>query len=177
MSRYDELKRQYPPTISADQFRQICHISKRKATWLLENGVVPCKDSGKKTRRFTIYIDDVIKYLQARENDPDSVITPRGQFTSGPKRRSSIPIEKLETHLQTYWALRPDTLTIQEIRRMTGYSERLIGEWVRSGRLVAVTKCSQYLIPKTALIEFLAAAQDDPKFFYSDKFMLIIEKM
>lgn len=177
MSRYDKLKRQYPPTISADQFRQICHISKRKATWLLENGIVPCKDSGKKTRRFTINIEDVIRYLQARENDPDSVITPHGQFSSGPKRRSSIPIKQLETHLKTYWALRSDTLTIQEIRRMTGYSERLIGEWVGSGRLVAVTKCSQYLIPKTALIEFLAAAQDDPKFFYSDKFVLIIEKM
>lgn len=177
MDEYADLKRQYPPTVSADQFRQICHISKRKATWLLENGIVPCKDSGKKTRRFTIDIEDVIKYLQARENDPDSVITPHGQFSSGPKRRTLIPTEKLETHLQIYWDLRPDTLTIQEIRRMTGYSERLIGEWVRSGRLVAVTKCSQYLIPKTALIEFLAAAQADPKFFYSDKFVLIIEKM
>ena len=85
MSQYNDLKRQYPPKISADQFRQICHISKRKAKWLLENGIVPCKDSGKKTRRFTIYIDDVIKYLQARESDPDSIITPRGQFTSGLK--------------------------------------------------------------------------------------------
>ena len=39
------------------------------------------------------------------------------------------------------------------------------------------TNIDNIMIPKTALIEFLAASQADPKFFYSDKFVLIIEKM
>ncbi len=177
MSRYDELKRQYPPTISADQFRQICHISKRKATWLLENGVVPCKDSGKKTRRFTIYIDDVIKYLQARETDPDSVITPRGQFTSGPQRRMSIPTEKLEEHLQRCWEQVPEALTVPQLHDLTGYSERLIGRWIRSGCLSAVGRFPYCWMRKATVIRFFATAQADPKFYYSDKFMTILEKM
>jgi len=175
MSQYNDLKRQYPPKISADQFRQICHISKRKAKWLLENGIVPCKDSGKKTRRFTIYIDDVIKYLQARESDPDSVITPRGQFTSGPQRRDLIVAEKLEEHLQKCWEQEPEALIVPQIHRMTGYSERSIGKFIRVGKLSAMGSAPYYVVTKTALIRFFVASQDDPKFFYSDKYVLILE--
>ena len=176
MSQYNDLKRQYPPTINADQFRQICHISKRKAKWLLENGIVPCKDSGKKTRRFTINIDDVIAYLQAREDDPDSVIAPRGQFTSGPQRRILILAEKLEEHLQKCWEQEPEALTIPQIHQITGYSERLIRKWIRSGNLSAMGRAPYCVITKTTLIRFFVVAQDDPKFFYSDKYVMILEK-
>ncbi len=177
MSYYIDLKRQYPTTVSADRFRQICHISKRKAKWLLENGIVPCKDSGKKTRRFTINTDDVIAYLCAREDDPDSVITPRGQFTSGPQRRILIPVEKLEEHLQKCWEQEPEALTIPQIHSLTGYSERLIGRWIRSGSLPAVGRSPYCWMYKTAAIRFFATIQTDPKFYYSDKFMAILEKM
>ena len=61
---YSALLKDYPPIISKDQLYRICHISKRKATWLLENGIIPCEDSGKKTRRFKIRIIDVIQYLE-----------------------------------------------------------------------------------------------------------------
>ena len=60
---YEYLRQQYPETISMDQLYRICHISKRKAKWLLENGVIPCTDSGKQTRRFQIRLDDVITFL------------------------------------------------------------------------------------------------------------------
>ena len=50
---YEYLREQYPEIISKDQLYRICHISKRKARWLLENGIIPCEDSGKQTRRFT----------------------------------------------------------------------------------------------------------------------------
>lgn len=53
-TQYNEIIENYPNTITLDQFYRICHISKRKAKWLLENGIVPCQDSGKKTRRFKI---------------------------------------------------------------------------------------------------------------------------
>ena len=51
---YSALLMEYPEVISKEQVYRICHISKRKATWLLENGIIPCKDSGKKTRRFQV---------------------------------------------------------------------------------------------------------------------------
>ena len=57
---YDEIRKQYPETISKDQFYRIAHISKATALYLLQSGLVPCIDSGKKTRRYTIRTEDVI---------------------------------------------------------------------------------------------------------------------
>ena len=61
--KYDAIRRAYPETISKDQFYRIAHISKATALHLLQNGLVPCKDTGKKTRRYTIRTDDVITHL------------------------------------------------------------------------------------------------------------------
>ena len=77
---YSALLKDYPPIISKDQLYRICHISKRKATWLLENGIIPCEDSGKKTRRFKIRIIDVIQYLETLENSPEQIVVPVGIF-------------------------------------------------------------------------------------------------
>ena len=46
---YEEIKRTFPHTMSKDQFYQVAHISKATALYLLQSGLVPCKDSGKKT--------------------------------------------------------------------------------------------------------------------------------
>ena len=94
---YSALLLEYPAVISKDQLYRICHISKRKATWLLEHGVIPCKDSGKKTRRFQIYTADVVNYLITLENEPQKVAIPAGIFTSDKNREkkfSFIPLCK-----------------------------------------------------------------------------------
>ena len=83
---YSALLLEYPAVISKDQLYRICHISKRKATWLLEHGVIPCKDSGKKTRRFQIYTADVVNYLITLENEPQKVAIPAGIFTNDKNR-------------------------------------------------------------------------------------------
>ena len=64
---YEYLREQYPEIISKDQLYRICNISKRKAQWLLENGIIPCEDSGKQTRRFHIRLEDVITFLERRD--------------------------------------------------------------------------------------------------------------
>lgn len=66
---------EYPEKICQDQFYRICRISKQKATWLLENGYIPCEDTGKKTHRFKIRITDVIEYLTRLEDSPESLLT------------------------------------------------------------------------------------------------------
>ena len=45
---YDVIRQQYPESISKSQFYRIAHISKATALHLLQNGLVPCKDTGKK---------------------------------------------------------------------------------------------------------------------------------
>ena len=52
MKYYESIRRKYPEAVSKDQFYQIAHISKATALHLLQNGLVPCKDTGKKTRRY-----------------------------------------------------------------------------------------------------------------------------
>ena len=68
---YESIRRTNPETISKDKFYKIAHISKATALHLLQNGLVPCKDTGKKTRRYTIRTDDIIFYLIDRELHPD----------------------------------------------------------------------------------------------------------
>ncbi len=70
MKYYESIRRKYPEAVSKDQFYQIAHISKATALHLLQNGLVPCKDTGKKTRRYTIRTDDIIFYLIDRELHP-----------------------------------------------------------------------------------------------------------
>lgn len=68
---YEEIKKAYPKTMSKDQFYKVAHISKATALFLLQTGLVPCKDSKKKTRRYTIKTKDVISYMQERIVSPE----------------------------------------------------------------------------------------------------------
>ena len=52
------LRSTYPPIISSEQLRKILHVSKRKCAWMLQNGLIPCIDSHKKTRRYMIELED-----------------------------------------------------------------------------------------------------------------------
>lgn len=45
---YNEILQQYPEYITKDQMYRICHISKKTCLFLLESGLVPNIDSGKK---------------------------------------------------------------------------------------------------------------------------------
>lgn len=47
MSKYADLKGRYSEDLTLDEMRTILHISKRKASYMLKNGYIPCKDSGK----------------------------------------------------------------------------------------------------------------------------------
>ena len=42
------LRTTYPDEITKDQFYRICHISKKTASYLLESGIVPCRNSDTK---------------------------------------------------------------------------------------------------------------------------------
>lgn len=69
--KFDAIRRAYPETIFKEQLYRIAHISKATALHLLQNGLIPYKDTGKKTRRYTIRTDDVITYLIDREIRPE----------------------------------------------------------------------------------------------------------
>ena len=93
---------QYPDSMTKDQFYRIAHISKRHAKYLLDSGLVPCHDSGKKTRRYTIQTRDVVTFLCDREDNPDKYKAPKGLYIGNSgltKRGIRIVSGKTENHL------------------------------------------------------------------------------
>ena len=82
----NEILQQYPEYITKDQMYRICHISKKTCLFLLESGLVPNIDSGKKTRRFKIKTVDVIQYLKDRDDYPELFKAPDG-FLRGRARK------------------------------------------------------------------------------------------
>lgn len=159
---YSYLLDEYPEIISQDQLYRICRISKRKTTWLLENGYIPCEDSGKKTRRFKIRINDVIIYLTKLEKHPESLQTPPGIFSSGAKYRpikqiqEPIDPKRFTKMLTKKWSDFPDALTVREIIELIGYSQSTISDWVMQKKILGIRYYNRYLIPKDSLIKYLA---------------------
>lgn len=160
---YSSLLDEYPKKISMDQLYRICHISKRKAKWLLENGYIPCKDTGRKTRRFTIQTKDVVSYLTLLETKPEAMPPmPVGIFSSNANHQAKanpfleIDSKKFAAFLQNEWNAVPDVVTVKEASKLIGYSCTFIVDWIGKRQLKAVMYHCRYLIPKDALIKYMA---------------------
>ena len=159
---YSALLHEYPEIISLDQLYQICHISKRKAVWLLEHQHIPCQDSGKKTWRFKIKTADVVKYLEGLESDPHAAKPPVGIFSSKQyqKRKkdpiSNIPLPQFKSYLYGKWKEVPDALQLRDIVALTGYTRFTVGKWLSSENLKCVHCPSGAVVAKEWLVDFIA---------------------
>lgn len=167
---YSYLRDHYPPVITLDQLYRICHISKRKAKWLLENHVIPCQDSRKKTRRFKIQLEDVIHYLEELENGNQIVLFPKGFFSSHcipkPTAQKKKMLRKLARpdiqkeiyhYFEKKFASFPDALTTAAVAQMTGYGRNAVNRWIQTGHLKVYSRGDRF-IPKTFLLEFCCSA-------------------
>ena len=156
---YDEIRKQYPETISKDQFYRIAHISKATALYLLQSGLVPCIDSGKKTRRYTIRTEDVITYLMEREIHPEDYRAPEMWYAkrSGrtkPRKKGCNRLKKLsetETkHFRTYMEAKmedyDDLLKVADVTEVIGYSSASIHLWCKNKKLQAFRVSGKFLI-------------------------------
>lgn len=160
---YEYLREQYPEIISKDQLYRICNISKRKARWLLENGIIPCEDSGKQTRRFHVRLEDVITFLEQRDAGLLQEKIPVGIFSCG-EHSSAQPRQTLDSgalcaFLLERWADAPDMLTAQQAASLCGYGSATINNWIGKGRMKAVPCRGRNLIPKEFLAERLASRE------------------
>lgn len=167
---YDEIRKQYPETITKDQFYRIAHISKATALHLLQNGLVPCKDTGKKTRRYTIRVEDVILYLIDREIRPEVYRAPDrwyvGRSNNGLPRSAyqkkfveltdddKAAFRKyLEEELKSY----DDLMKAAEVTEILGYGNTTIQNWCKSKKVKTFCISNKRLIPKISLIDFLVS--------------------
>lgn len=157
---FDELRQLYPETITMEQFYRIAHISKRKANWLLTNGIIPCEDSGKQTRRFKIKLDDVIEYLQKVQGGTLNVSIPNGIFASGATSKPPqeyLDCDELKEQFLADWYDAPDMLTIKQASEISGYVGTSILRWINRKQVKGVLYHERYLVSKESLADFLSS--------------------
>lgn len=75
--------------ISLEQLYKMLHISKRKAAWMLNNGIIPCRIRPTATHRYIIRLEDVEIYLQKQRKARREEI-PVGISGAKPRKREVL---------------------------------------------------------------------------------------
>lgn len=151
-----------PEVMTLDEMRQICHISKSTARFLLYSGKVPCFHSGKQTRCYKILKSDVKAYYEDRIKFPEYYMASKGWYSHNYSEKSkaeSIPEIREDMHSYYEFLLRdnPDVLTNSMICNITGYSKSIINSWCSSNHLQHFTIGKQNMVPKVYLIDYLCS--------------------
>jgi hypothetical protein len=170
MKQYKELKKQYGDFLSLDELSRACKIAKRSARYLVENGIIPAIDTGKRTWRYKIAIDDVIRYLKNREKlgsmIPPGAVTSRYREVkphrvSTRKSYAYLVTEGQESEVAEYfshiYADYEDVLTTPNIVEMTGLNKSTVLKLLKGGKIKAIENHPKYLIPKQFLLEFVVS--------------------
>jgi hypothetical protein len=162
----EEIRSTYTEILTIENIRCILGFSKRKVSWMLQNGVIKCKNSGKKTKQYRVKIDDLFEYLDKVEQGDPSIMTPVGAFTSkknGAKNLMKAPVppitfikppEDFRLWLEDEWYAESDLLLTQDIARITGYEHSTIQRWLKDKRIRSVRTQDALISTKTWLIDF-----------------------
>ena len=163
--------------ISLEQLHKMLHISKRKAAWMLQNGIIPCEIRNTPTHKYTIRKEDVLAYMAKSEREKRKEI-PVGIFnvkkTNNPRRTESPDSNCGGYFDDTNYKLRgkerarfkkmledllpavPDTLTVDDVAELTGYHRRTILRYVQRKYIYGVNMMGKYYISKNSIINYLA---------------------
>ena len=155
MQRNEDIKQRlqgYPSYISKEQLCKICHISKRTALRLLEDGSIPCKSNGKQTRKYQIALADVEVFLLKRQ----ARIKTNPREARNVYRPMSAEMKSLLPHVVTDW-LEPyhDVLSVDEVVEITGYGSSSVVKWCKKENLQHYCIGRKFFVPKIWLQEFM----------------------
>lgn len=163
-NKYDMIRTQYPKFISKDQLHKICSISKLSAAYLIQNGIIPAVDTGKKTWRYKIDIEDVITYLEKRKKNGRMI--PTGAVNSNKPKRLSLSYSSLvdnrrENQLKEYFSFiyadYPDVLKTSDIVEMTGLCTKTIQLLLKQGEIKSIRNGNRYVIPKKYVLNYVSS--------------------
>lgn len=161
-----EIRSIYPEILSLENIRCILRISKRKAAWMLQHGIIKCEISEKKTKQYRVRMNDLFKYLDKFEQGDPSVMTPIGRFNAKELKKPRVPQEVLPSimfakppddfrlWLEDEWYKESDLLLSKDLGRITGYDKHTIQRWFAEKRLRSVWTQNQLISTKTWLIDF-----------------------
>jgi len=181
MKQYENLRKKYPQYVSLDQLRVICKVAKRTATYLVVNNIIPAIDTGRKTWRYLIAIDDVIIYLQRRDKEgslvPIGATNPKN--TSALKSYSQVVMrgeeQKVVKYFSDIYTNYPDVLTVADMASMTGLSKKTFFRILKDGRIKTLDSNTIYIIPKVYFWEFIKSRRFIDIRSHSKDFIRILE--
>lgn len=148
--------------ITLEDMYKILHISKRKAKYILDNCIIPCTDTKKKTHRYLIKKSDVIEFLEK------GIVFdyPNGIFSSGYSQNKTLNnlINIIDNSFAKKWykehfANEKDILFMNDVKRLTGFSNEAIKKWMVDGDLFGIKNGCQMVVPKISLIEWMSTAK------------------
>lgn len=179
MTEFEKLLKDYPEYITKEDFRIVARISKQTARYLLLSGLVPCINSGKKTRCYLIHRETVLGYLLDREKNPETYRPFHSDYMKNAKKRESLKIAKANTasykrYLKQILKPYQDAMTMQELAAFLGYDQCTLKKLCTKGHLQAIYHGQSYRIPKTYLIAFLASENGIPFTRYSSQYKQLI---
>ena len=162
----EEIRSNYPDILSLENIRCILRISKRKAAWMLQHGIIKCEISEKQTKQYRVKMDDLFDYLDKFEQGDPSVMTPIGRFNAKKVKKPRPPQEVLPSimfakppddfrlWLEDEWYKESDLILTRDIGRITGYDTKTAQRWITEKRIRSVWTQNQLISTKTWLIDF-----------------------
>ena len=164
--------------ISLEQLYKMLHISKRKAAWILQNGIIPCEIRNTHTHKYLIKRSDVVAYINKNSRKKQDEI-PIGIFnsnrTTNPHRTESQDSvcggsfysfeiifndeerEQFKQMLENLLKEIPDVLTVKEVAELTGYNRKTILRYAEKKYIFTVSLKGRLCISKQSLIEYFSS--------------------
>ena len=142
-----------PDILAKEQVRLLCHCSKRTALYYLKSGKLPCIYSGKKTRCYKIRKEDLMVFIEDRENHPEFYAVPEGWYKeSGRTVRqhysSEIKIDGEDLHEYYRFLLKeyPDVLEVKKVRAMNMIPKIYLIDFFCSNAFRTISRKSEWHI-------------------------------
>lgn len=181
-----QVQENYPEELTLDQMRIICKIAKRSAKYLLDHNIVPCENTGKKTRQYKIRRDDIIEYLKLCKEwgSQIPVGTLNGRIPNPLRKKAYVssfsfhikPGMELELgkYFQSLFEEYPDVLYMKDVLILTGVSKEAIRKRIKNGDIKVVCYGNKYFFPKQALLDFMLSPSYLSSYFTSKRFREIL---
>ena len=163
--------------ISLERLYKMLHISKRKAAWMLNNDIIPCRIRPTATHRYIIRLEDVEIYLQKQRKARREEI-PVGIFNAKPRKREVLlnrqPVDivtiadcyitladeckdAFRSHVEKRLKYVADAFFIDEAAEIIGYSRGMVLSHIQQKHIDAVRISGKYIISKAAIVDFLVS--------------------
>lgn len=150
MKKQTDVLAHYPDILCQGQFCEVAHISKRRARYLLDKGLIPNVHSPNRRLGYRIRKEDARAFLRELKEDPERYALPA---SARPKKPASP--QRLEAYYSSLLESCPDLLDAGQVMELTGYSTTTVHHWLSSGKLKSFLCGNKRRIPKKFLLAFL----------------------